>query len=394
MNRVLPLAALLLSVFATVALGENPKSDRPVGSTMEANPLKGVPDGDYISGMSRLTAPGYSAPDYAFEKLATWIEKDRQAGGKFASKLDNAVETDEALMIYAWGAGVARDEVAVDPLIALHGRTRSDMVRWNCKSALSGIGGEKAGRFLLSTLDGEADSNRRFETLNLLGEMQYVPALPSMVDLLKKEPKQFYMQSMLAIGKMGDVAIPFLLSKLADPDRNVRLNAALVAGNWMVAPESLDPLRLRFREEVDEEIREVLLSSFGMLHRDIPSGKAFFETAASEAKDPNVAEAYRKAAAISTAVEGELDAFRVGKGGAPGDFEIARQKLYRSAGQVGDYAALARTSRLSDEPKLKRLRERILKRNSKEALGDYRDVTRIIVFNRWSETAKPQAPRP
>lgn len=395
MNRVLPLAVLLFLLLATVAFGETPNPGKPVGSTMEGNPLKGVREGDYLSGISRLTAPGYRPPDYAFEKLAVWIEKDRQAGGKLALKLDNAAETDEALSIYAWGLGVARYEAAIDPLITLHGRTHSDAVRWNCASALSSIGGEKAGGFLLSTLEKEADSEKRFETLNLLGEMRHVPALPLMTELLKKDPKRFHWQSIAAIGKMGDAAVPFLLSKLADPDRNVRMNATLVAGNWMVAPESLDRLLSRFREETDEEVREVILSSLLMLHRDIPSGKAFFEMVAAEEKDPKIAEECRNVATTYAAVAAELDAFSAKKGGAPGDFEIARQKLYRSAGQVGDYGALARTSRLSDEPKLKRLRERILKRNSEEALGDYRDVTRIIVFNRWSEVAaKAQTPRP
>jgi hypothetical protein len=76
------------------------------------------------------------------------------------------------------------------------------------------------------------------------------------------------------------------------------------------------------------------------------------------------------------------------------EFERAYKALYRSCGLDTDfktlptYEALKIYSCPEDEPRLKKLRERILCRNSDECFYDYQRVNNIIMFNRLISEAK------
>lgn len=64
--------------------------------------------------------------------------------------------------------------------------------------------------------------------------------------------------------------------------------------------------------------------------------------------------------------------------------------LFKSAGRRGDKNALWLASTAADEPKLKRLRERILQRDSDEAFDDYQQINATILRNRWIRSMPPQ----
>jgi len=70
------------------------------------------------------------------------------------------------------------------------------------------------------------------------------------------------------------------------------------------------------------------------------------------------------------------------------EFDREYSRLYKSAGHEGDYDVLATSSSLEDEPRLKKLRECILLRDSDESFYDYKKVNNIIVFNRFAARMK------
>jgi hypothetical protein len=89
-------------------------------------------------------------------------------------------------------------------------------------------------------------------------------------------------------------------------------------------------------------------------------------------------------------MRGGIDSFINEKRISAQDFQIEYDKLYESYGKEGDMQALERASTIEDEEKLKKLRERILQRDSDEALNDYALVNRIIMLNRCAQVITGQ----
>ena len=89
----------------------------------------------------------------------------------------------------------------------------------------------------------------------LLAQMKHAPALELCGTVLKADPKEYYWQSVFVFGQYGDMAVPFLLDRIADPDTNVRYNAVSLVGTWLIAPEAHMALRERYFEEPDALIR-------------------------------------------------------------------------------------------------------------------------------------------
>jgi len=198
------------------------------------------------------------------------------------------------LAIYVWALGLAKDAMAVDDIISLaksnKSGAKSDLVQISCFKALAAIGGQKPGEFLLASLDDTPDETSRFGILNLLGQMQYEPALPKTIELLKKDPRTFSWQSMLVFGKMGDKAVPFLLGKIGDQDLNVRGNTIYILGQWLIAPEATQPLQNQFWKESELDIRGLILSSLEWMTGDLLMIKEFSEGVIAKEKKKELVE--------------------------------------------------------------------------------------------------------
>lgn len=295
--------------------------------------------------------------------------------------INDPSRTDQQLMMYAWALGLTRNQDAAKELITLYDRNDSEMVRANCLRALAAIGNETAGEFLLSTLNGTSDGTMRFTILNMLGQMQYEDALPSAMELLEADPAQFYWQSIFVFGKMGDKAVPFLLTKLGDRDRNVRANAINVLGQWLIPPEAAGPIEEQFWLEDDKVLRGFQLSSLERTIPDLDEMKATFERIAAKEQDPDLRTFANEA--IEMIEQSQFTAGAENKRISAESFQQQYDELFNSAGKKGDYEILANSSSVNDEAKLKALRERILQRDSDEAFYDYQNINRMILLNRW-----------
>ncbi len=77
-----------------------------------------------------------------------------------------------------------------------------------------------------------------------------------------------------------------------------------------------------------------------------------------------------------------MDSLRKEKRVSADDFQKEYEQIYKSPGREGDYEILSRSSSYDDEPKLKRLRERIIQWPTEESFYDCQKVNQIIVLNR------------
>ena len=298
-------------------------------------------------------------------------------------------EMDEKkLSIYVWALGLTRNAIAVDDIIGLSKSNKSELIRISCLKALAAIGGQKAGEFLVASLDNTTEEMSRFGLLNLLGQMQYEPALPKTIEILKKDLKTFSWQNILIFGKMGDKSVPFLLGKIGDPDLNVKGNAIYLLGQWLIAPESARPLQDQFWKETDLGIRGLILSSLEWVSVDLKMIKDFSESVVSKAKEKELVQFASETLKNLNGMEAAVNSFKQSKKAGERTFREQYESLYASAGKSGDYQILSVTSKPEDEAKLKKLRERILQRDSDEAFADYKKVNEIIFFNRLMKNAK------
>jgi len=311
------------------------------------------------------------------------IEFDRE--GAFTglnNKFNNRQVTEKQLSIYIWAIGLTENAGAIKTIIKATQKSENKLALRNAYQAVASIGGKQAGDYLLSQLDTISDANTRLEVFNLLGQMQYEPALPKMDEVLKVNAQTMYWQPIFVFGKMGDAAVPYLLTKISDPDINVRSNAIMVLGQWLIPAEAIEPLESLYWEEKDKDVRGLILSSLEVMGTDLDALHEFNTQVISREQDAEL---------VKFASE-TMDSLKVIKSGSlvPGEnkqvskeaFQAEYDRLYKSAGKDGDYALLSRFSSLDDEPALKKLRERILLRKSEEAFHFYKKVNDILILNR------------
>ena len=298
--------------------------------------------------------------------------------------------TEKQRAVYVWALGLTRDPAGSEPLFELYRTSSSPLVRKNCLEALANIGEPKAGPVLLGALDGSTDRPMRFGIMALLGRMQYEPALPRTEELLRQDWKTCYWWCKFVFGQYGDQAVPFLLPKITDPDRNVRMNTIFVLGGWLLAPEAVDPLEWAYWKEADPSIRGAILSALEHTTSDLSRIRRHFEGVVARELDSDVLKFARETLDSLETIRAEIVAHAKQKSVSADAFTRAWTELYKSSGREGDYEMLAKASGLADEPKLKGLRARILHRNSDEAWYDYQKVNRIIILNRHAALLEKQ----
>ncbi|SYZ74784.1 conserved exported hypothetical protein [Candidatus Zixiibacteriota bacterium] len=328
-----------------------------------------------------------SAPDSAMERMgdsiASKIEANPNAvAGAIIPELNNSKLTDRQLLAYIWALSFTKDSAAVPPLIDLHQKHSSESVRFRCLSVLADIGGNRAGDYLLSRFDSESNEDTRYYLLNLLAQMQYEKALPRAAEILKVDPQKLYWQPIFIFGKMGDKGVPILLGSLGDKSKNVRMNAIVLLGQWLLSPAAAAPLKERYWQEKDRDCRGLILSAMELVSTDTALSRSFFEDVASKEKDKELAQFARESLDLLKTQRESIAQAAGPKTPSAEKFQIEWSELYKSTGLRGNYDSLAVFSTYNDEPKLKELREHILQRNSDEAMGDYMRVNNIILTNR------------
>jgi len=337
-----------------------------------------------MADIDRLADSGSNTPDSLTESIIDQIKKDTNAASALLLPIfSDPTVSDNKLAVYVWAIGFTKDAQAVDKLIPLAKTTESELVESNCLRSLASIGNEKCGEFLLSVFSAKQNEEQKFEILNLLAEMQYTPALDKTRDVLKLDFHKYYWQSIFIFGKMGDKSVPFLLKQIKDKDKNVRANAIIVLGQWLIEPDASSPFRKRYWAETETEIRQLILSSLERISPDLAETEKFFKQVTAKEKVADLRTFAQETLNNLEHTKEMIRSFKEQKRFAPTEFQAEYDTLFESAGKKGNYTVLLQTSTLENEPKLEALRQRILQRNSDEAFHDYQTITETIMFNRF-----------
>ncbi len=356
--------------------------------------INGISNGEsknnkLFSDIEEYIKAGQSAPKELSESIVDQIEASpSQVAKVLIEKLNTPGVSDEAVNVYVWAIGFTKDANAVDELVKIAGSAKSRMLKANACQSLARIGGNKAGEYLLSEAKKATDNKRddgiekisKFDYLDLLAEMQYAPALPEMEFLLKLE-QEYYWQLFFCFGKMGDKAVPYLLKKIDDPDITVRLNS-IYALHKLIPDEAVEALSGRYWKEKDPNVKSGILSTLELINPDLKGMESFFKEVAAKEQDENLKQFAKETIANISKIKKWAGDYKGKKVDKRDLFETEYKDLYKSTGHKGNYENLKRSSRIEDEPRLKKLRERILLRNSDECFYDYDKVNKIIIFNR------------
>jgi hypothetical protein len=344
-----------------------------------------------LSDIDEYIKAGPSAPHELGQSIIDQIEASpSQAEKALIEKLNTPGVNDEAMLVYVWAIGFTKDANAVDELVKIADSTKSLMIKANACQSLAKIGGNKAGKYLLSaaqkTTDTKGDENdlqkmTKFHYLNMLAEMQYAPALPEMGGLLKLEQK-YYWQSLFCFGKMGDMSVPYLLGKIDDLDKNVRFNC--IATLQKLTPDkAAEALSKRYWKEKDPLVRNAILSTMERIITDLKEMESFFKEVAAKEQDEKLRQFAEESVKHISEIKKVVSNFKGKKSDNRTLFETEYKTIYNSAGTEGNFENLGMCSQAQDEPRLKKLRERVLFRNSDECFDDYEKVNRIIILNRF-----------
>jgi HEAT repeat protein len=345
--------------------------------------VRAAEENDVLAGIEKLVQLGDKAPQEMWRKVA---DKAEQAPDTVTEallpKLKDAAAKENALIICVWALGRAGDQRSVTPIMRIADAAKADDLKMSAWRALAAIGDMRGAEYMLSKLDTTKDGNMRFELFNLLGEMQYEPALPRMAVILNQEASRYYWQSIFAFGKMGDKAIPFLLKRIDDRDKNVRMQAVMLLGEWLMAPEAAKPLLERYWKEKDPEVRGMILCALVWTLPSLGETRKFLEDVLAKEKNKTVRECAQEVLTSLPEMEKKLRDLEKERKVSSQRFKAEWERIYKSSGKEGDYKALSAASTNADEPELKRLRERILQRDSDECFYDYQKVNETILLNR------------
>ena len=156
----------------------------------------------------------------------------------------------------------------------------------------------------------------------------------------------------------------------------------MVLGKWLIPTESLEPLKNQFWKEDVPEIRRLILSSIETVDSNLQDVRNFFEEVMHKGQEENVVRFAEETVNNFGKLTSIIETFKSQKIQDRAVFEAEYSEILHSFGKEGDYRLLGAGSVKGDEQKLKRLRERILQRNSDECFYDYQKVNRIIILNR------------
>lgn len=338
---------------------------------------------DLIADLEKLTTLEGAERDSLASSVFDKIEQDTSGiVDAVLPKLEEAADDDNALIVYIAALGATGAPRTVGDICRVVGETKSDGVRSVCVKALSRIGTQEAGKCLMSVLDDVSDKDQRFLIFDALGQMKYEGALPLALEVLESDAEQDYWRPIFVFGKMGDMAVPYLLERVHDGNKDVRYNAISLLGAWLMAPEATQELEEQFWNEEDPIIRNLILSSLEKINSNHKSLIAFMKDVKSKSKDKDAKRFAEETMKLLDDMSEQMGSIKGMKDVSPEKFQKAYQEIWDSFGHDGDYQTLMLSSSQDDEPALKTLRERILQRNSDESFDDYVKVNEVISLNR------------
>ncbi|MEW6290881.1 MAG: HEAT repeat domain-containing protein [Thermodesulfobacteriota bacterium] len=357
-------AVLLLLVLVDVAAGKE-------------NPV--------IRDLEIIISQGQPATFEKFDAIKKNIEKNpKETLNLLLAKANSPDLPEESLAVYLWAMGMTKEPAAVDAIIRLTEGKQNEMLLKNACRSLAMIGGDKSAEFLFRRLQETTEPMARYYLLDLLAQLQYPPALPATIDILQQDPNSYYWQLVFIFGKYGDIAVPFLMNKINDSNQNVRANAIMVLGQWLIPGEAVAPMKKQFQAEGDPNIRALILSSLEKINSNADDIRIFSEDVLKTEKDEKVGQFAFETISNFEEMKNHISAFKAGKKDDRAGFEAAYRQIYDSMGKGGDYQRLAAASTRADEARLKKLKEVILQRNSNECFQDYQKINDVIMLNRLS----------
>ena len=310
------------------------------------------------------------------------LENPGEACSTLLAALKDAKPDDKVCAMYIWALGLTKDARIVEDIIKVATATKTELVKVNGYAALGGIGGQAVSDFLLRELDKQQGDDTHVMLLIVLAELKCSEILPKTEKLLASRKNEAGWQRRFVFGKLGDVAVPFLLTKVDDADQSVRQNAIELLGIWLMAPEAAKPIQGRYVQEKDPHTRQVIVLALERVQLDTDALLRFYKEIAATEKDNAVSACVREAISLIESLPKNLASYQAKKKVDPLTFEKEFATLDASSGTKGDIKTLGQYSSVEDEPKLKMLREHILRRSSDEAFYDYEKVNSIILFNR------------
>lgn len=353
------------------------------GQDPTAEPSK--PAVDAIEILERAAAANPKPSDEEIDSMCfAFYEHPAVFGPVLLKRIQAAELTENELVYYLWGLTLSPWPPAVEKLVEIAQPGAPAPVCGNAVAALAATREEAAGKHLLHLLDESEGEDARYNLLSHLAEMQYAPALPQTAEILEKGSDEYW-QPIFVFGKYGDVAVPFLLERLRDEKvtKNAKNNALMVLGHWLMPPEAAPALKKLLDAEEDQETRMMILSALSTTVGNLDEQEAFYAKLIAGEADGEVKEF---AEMILGQISGIREDFAKRVEDWKPDAEVFAKEyrlLFLSSGLDGDIERLGRASTPGDEPALKRLRERILMRDSDECWYDYAEVNLIIMIHRW-----------
>jgi hypothetical protein len=233
---------------------------------------------------------------------------------------------------------------------------------------------------LFKKLNDLTNDYERFQVFDKLSENKYQKAIPSTLEILKKN-SSLYWQRMFIYGKYGKIAIQFLNEQLKSNDKIIIINS-LDSLFWILSDNSSSEIEKLYLSCNDIEIKKRILPVLEYLETDLEQLKSFFSNLYNDEQDENLKKYTKETLDNIESVKEYIINEKSKKIIDKSLFNIEYNIIFNSYGTKGNYERLSNLSSFDDESKLYELKEKILFRNSDECFEDYKKVIRIIYLNR------------
>lgn len=201
---------------------------------------------------------------------------------------------------------------------------------------------------------------------------------------LDVDPNEQYWQPALYFCSKDKVDVDYLIQQTHSENPNIRINAISVLGVWLLEEKAADDIIQEYNQDLTRYEKSQIIYVVDSIVTNLDDRDAimnqFLETETDEEirnfinESLETSQEFRELIAEYKSYEIE-DVDRAA-------FKKEYKKLLNSNGKKGDYGILSHNSIYEDEKDLIKLRTRIAKRQSDEALFDIANVNEIIHLNR------------
>lgn len=199
---------------------------------------------------------------------------------------------------------------------------------------------------------------------------------------LDVDPYTMYWQPVLHFCSKEKVDVKKLCESVHSDKFNVKYNSILILGVWLLEESSIDDIFREYSNDADIEIKIAVVSSIEVSVSNIDKRdqmlKKMLESETNEEVIKYINESLENSLAIRKNIA-EWKKTDVDKKA----FEKSYKKLWDSYGSKGDYDVLFDNVTYENEKQLLKLRTRVMKRQSDEAMYDYSEINQAILKERW-----------